>query len=80
MNRGRTMPMRRTIVVGGLVAAALFAGCAKQEAKPAAQLTEHQRDSILATEPIPGASVVGRAMQAAGAEERRADKLDSLAN
>ncbi len=80
MNPGRTNPMRTTLCVGILVAAALLAGCGKHEEKPAAQLTEHQRDSVLATEPIPGASVVGRAMQAAGAEERRADKLDSLAN
>lgn len=54
--------MKIVLVVMAMVA---MAGCAKSDTearKP--ELTERQRDSILATQPIPGASVVGSALKA----------------
>ena len=68
---------RIAAAAAALVACAL-AGCSHGSAKPAASLTERQRDSILAREPIPGADVVGRAMQASDREARRAVNMDSL--
>ena len=77
-------PRRRNSVAATLVllaASAALAGCSKHAAdKPASTLTEAQRDSAIARSSLPGADVVGRAMQANGREERRAEKLDSLAN
>jgi hypothetical protein len=61
-----------------LILAALSASCAKSQPDHTKDLTERQRDSILAKEPIPGASVVGRALQAsdrAAADAARADSL-----
>jgi len=71
----------RGLAVAALVAlAALATGCApkaheQQAAK--APLTEHQRDSILATEPIPGAPAVGAALDASAKEAKRAAEMDS---
>lgn len=63
-----------------IVAAALMvAGCARHSDRPASTLTEHQRDSVLATEPIPGADVVGRALKTADREAGRAAAMDTLA-
>jgi hypothetical protein len=62
------------------LAALVIAGCAKHEERPASTLTEAQRDSAIARSQLPGADVVGKAMQASGREERRAEKMDSLAN
>lgn len=56
----------------------LLAACASPKAQPAKKLTERQRDSILATEPLPGASVVGGALKASDSEAARAAKMDSL--
>lgn len=72
----------RTIVPA--VALLLLAGCSAAE-KPTVHLTEHQRDSILATEKaIPGSATIGRALDLQGQAERRASgvgaKLDSLSN
>lgn len=62
-----------------LGAVLLLSGCAKSADKPASTLTEAQRDSILATEPIPGAAAVGAAFGAAGKEAKHAAAMDSLA-
>lgn len=50
--------------IGVLAVAVLLAGCGRSntEAK-GPELTERQRDSILALQPIPGASVVGSALK-----------------
>lgn len=57
----------------------LVVGCAKPDAnKPASSLTEAQRDTVLSKSAIPGASAVGRAMDAAGNEATRAAGMDSL--
>jgi hypothetical protein len=52
-------------IAGMAMVLILLAGCGKSNAqakKP--ELTERQRDSILATEPLPGTSVVGSALKA----------------
>ena len=50
--------------IGALAVMALVAGCGKSntEAK-GPELTQRQRDSILALQPLPGASVVGSALK-----------------
>jgi hypothetical protein len=55
------------------------AGCSKPADRPASTLTEAQRDSVLATEPIPGAPAVGAALRAADREAKRATAMDTLA-
>ena len=69
--------MRRIVLA---VALLLLAGCSAAE-KPAVHLTEHQRDSILATEKaIPGSATVGRALQLQNSSAGRAAGMDSLTN
>jgi hypothetical protein len=55
------------------------AGCSKPKPKPEpaakAPLTERQRDSLLAREPIPGAGGVGRALDLSDREAARAAGL-----
>jgi hypothetical protein len=60
-----------------LAAAASLAGCSRSAPKPASTLTEAQRDSAIARSSLPGADVVGRAMQASGREARRAAEMDT---
>ena len=68
--------------LAALAAVSLLAGCAPGAKEPKAKLTEHQRDSVLATEPLPGASTVGEAMkasdQAAEQARRTSEAVDSL--
>lgn len=58
--------------------AVALGACAKAEKTAKAPLTEHQRDSVLATEPIPGAPGVGAALKAAEIEAGHAAGMDSL--
>lgn len=60
------------------VALSLVAGCAPGAREQKAKLTEHQRDSVLATEPIPGASTVGRALDESAKASESAAQMDSL--
>jgi hypothetical protein len=54
-----------------------IAGCAKPQAADKVPLTEHQRDSVLAKEPIPGAFGVGRALATSDREARRAADMNA---
>lgn len=63
-----------------LVVLASLGGCAKGQKVARAPLTEHQRDSVLATEPIPGASTVGRALDASAQASKDAAAMDSVAH
>jgi hypothetical protein len=65
--------------VFALVALVVFAaGCGKNSSQASrTPLTERQRDSILATEPIPGASVVGRALNASDRAAARAANMNA---
>jgi len=66
--------MRYAIVVLALL---LACGCAPKKAETKAQLTERQRDSVLATEPLPGASTVGAAMKASDKAAADAAKMNA---
>jgi hypothetical protein len=69
--------MNRAILAALLLA--LAAGCSADVADDS-KLTRAQRDSVIAKSVLPGAGVVGRAIEvSAGASQRSAD-LDSLAN
>ena len=54
------------------------AGCSAPEKPAQAPLTQRQRDSVLATEPIPGAPVVGAALRTSDKASERAATMDSL--
>jgi len=76
-----------TLTLGWLtLAAALTGGCSgdpepepSAEAGPADALNRRERDSVISTLPIPGASGVGRALRAADSARARANVHDSLA-
>jgi hypothetical protein len=71
--------MPRTIGWCAVCALLLASSCARStHTQQTKQLTQRQRDSILATEPLPGAHVVGSALKASDAEAERAAKMDSL--
>ncbi len=65
-----------------LVLCLLLAGCGGRSGSSGAAardtLTERQRDSILAKSSIPGASGVGRALQAADSTNARIHATDSV--
>lgn len=71
---------------GSLPALALLALCACGQGdrdggsatQQADTLTRRQRDSLIATMPVPGASGVGRALDAQDASRERAAALDSI--
>ena len=68
------MKMMRVCAV--VVAALVWVACSsKQETKPA--LTERQRDSTIAASKLPGAGVVGKAMEQADSAEARAQETES---
>jgi hypothetical protein len=72
--------MRRTLA--GLLALLVLAGCGGTGAGERAPLTERERDSVLAEQPLPGAGAVGGALDAAdraAADAARTDAaIDSL--
>jgi hypothetical protein len=55
-------------------------GCGSHDHAARAPLTERQRDSVLAQSPLPGASVVGRALTVSDRASARADKMDAAAD
>ena len=72
------MNPRILVATAALAVLALPTGCAKSEKSAKAPLTEHQRDSVLATEPIPGAPVVGAALRASDKAAEQAAGMDSV--
>jgi len=59
--------------IGGLAVVVVLAGCGKSNTQAKGpELTERQRDSILALQPLPGASVVGSALKASDREAGQA--------
>lgn len=72
-----TIPTRlRGLAV--ILVAGLLAGCGSGDAEPGAELTRAQKDSIVADMPIPGASGVGRAMQARDRANARTEAHDTV--
>lgn len=72
------MDVRRFLAAAAL-AALVLAGCARTETADRAPLTERQRDSVLAEQPLPGAPVVGSALKASDRAAERAAAMDSTA-
>jgi len=68
------MKMRLCLAALALIA---LAGCSKSD-RPASTLTEHQRDSVLAKSSLPGAFVVGRALNESDRATRQSASMDSL--
>jgi len=67
----------RAMLITIVLSMVLAAGCAKDRDR-GSTLTEHQRDSVLATEKIvPGSSAIGRAMSTADAESQRGATMQS---
>ena len=57
---------------------ALITACGSGAEEPGAELTRAQKDSIIADMPIPGASGVGRAMQAVDQANARTETHDTI--
>ena len=69
--------MKRLVM--SAVILAMLAGCGGSSSEQKPKLTEHQRDSVLATEKaIPGSGAVGGALNAAAKEQQHAADMDSL--
>ena len=66
----------RVVAFGVLVALLGCSGKEEEDRAPASTLTQAQRDSVLAESRIPGAGVVGRALETADSAQARADRLD----
>ncbi len=59
---------------------ALLAACSEEDGGGSdKELTQRQRDSVLAETGLPGAELVGTALEAADTMDARAEKLDELA-
>jgi len=58
----------------------LFGGCSakksESERQPSSGLTQSQRDSMIAESNLPGAKVVGRAIEASDSAAARANRMD----
>ena len=71
--------MKRRWIVGAAVLGVWACGQSAGDAASSADtLTRRERDSIIATMPIPGARGVGRALEAQDRARERADALDSI--
>ncbi len=70
----------KVLVIAGLVALAACGGGGQSNANKVNRdtLTERQKDSILAKSSIPGASAVGKAMNAADTTSARVTASDSV--
>jgi hypothetical protein len=55
----------------------LFSGCSSDNPSRQRSLSEHDRDSVLALQPLPGAKVVGRALTERSRLESRAAIMDA---
>ena len=66
------------LVVLGVWACGRGAGEAGSAETATDTLTRRQKDSIVSTMPLPGASGIGRAQEAADRARARADMLDSI--
>lgn len=70
----------RTLAAPALLAALALAGCSPSQTAQKTPLTEHQRDSVLATQPIPGAPAVGAALKVSEKAADRAAGMDSTSH
>lgn len=71
----------KTRIAFAMLLVCCCAGCApRSEPAAGAPLTERQRDSILARSPLPGASVVGRALDVSDKSADRAAGQNAAAD
>lgn len=61
-----------------LVAGALLVGACGEKAPPPKELTQHEKDSVVAASRLPGAKGVGAAMRVADSAVARNARLDSI--
>jgi len=62
-------------VLIAILGALASVGCASPDRAPATRkLTERERDSLIAISPLPGATVVGRALATSDASAKRTDR------
>ena len=60
------------------LAIALIAACSEEGGSPEKELTQRERDSVLAETGLPGAELVGTALEAADTMDARTKKLNEL--
>ncbi len=68
---------RRGLLIGGALLVVSLAGCAKDEPDARANMTQREKDSLLARSPIPGAKAVGKSMTVADSASARMNRIDS---
>jgi hypothetical protein len=71
--------VNRRILIA-LAAALCVSACGEKTEEQKPQLTEREKDSVLAGSRIPGAKAVGRAMTSADSAAARQARLDSAQN
>ena len=69
--------LKRGLLIGGALLAVSLAGCAKDEPDARANMTQREKDSLLARSPIPGAKAVGKSMTVADSATARMNRIDS---
>ena len=69
--------MTRMLQIGGLVLVALTMACGEVDTDDRANLTQREKDSIVAGSQLPGARGVKRAMTSADSASARQARLDS---
>jgi len=67
-----------TTYIVGFALLVLAGGCGGngESKEPRSEMTEAKRDSIIAASQLPGAGVVGRALEVADSADARAQRLD----
>ncbi len=73
-----TRSIRTLAALLALAALSMFAATGCSTTEHHAELTERQRDSVIAKSVLPGAQVVGRAMAVTDQAAARAANMDSL--
>jgi hypothetical protein len=68
----------KRFVVPAVILAALVAGCAREKPAPAKAMTERERNETLAGEPLPGATVVGRALESNDVMDARNARMSAM--
>ena len=79
MDARRVLHLTRALVVAFAIFGTLACGESAGDAQNAADtLSRRQRDRIISELPVPGASGVGRALDATDLARERAERLDSI--
>ena len=68
--------MRGTVLLMAVILM-MTAGCSTQKPATAKKMTARERNEILAGEPLPGAKVVGRALEVTDQAKARSDRLNA---